>query len=239
MVRFGSRNQRFVVVAAAVVAVALIGASQISVRGEAGTGEAARAAVADGERASSRSPFVGIPQRGAALGSAAAPVTLVEYADLQCPYCAQWARETLPVLVDEYVREGKLRIVFKGLAFIGPDSEKALRTAIAAGRRDHLWELVHGLYARQEAENTGWVSDALVRELAADSGLDGDKLLEERSAADVESELERAAASARAAGVHGTPSFEIGPTAGQLKTLPLGSLGPDGIVPAIEAELAR
>src|SRR6185503_9216356 len=85
----------------------------------------------------------GVPQDGTALGSAGAPVTLVEYADLQCPYCAQWARDALPTLVEDYVRAGRLRIVFHGLAFIGPDSEKALRTAVAAGREGHLWEIVH------------------------------------------------------------------------------------------------
>ena len=79
--------------------------------------------------------FAGIEQHGAALGSPKAPVTLVEYADLQCPYCAQWARDALPTLVEDYVKTGKLRIVFSGMAFIGADSDKALRTAIAAGEQ--------------------------------------------------------------------------------------------------------
>src|SRR4051812_750117 len=67
--------------------------------------------------------FPGIPQQGAALGRPTAPVTLVEYADLQCPYCAEWARRTLPVLASDYVRSGRLRIVFRGLAFVGPESD--------------------------------------------------------------------------------------------------------------------
>ena len=45
----------------------------------------------------------GIPQSGTALGSPEAPVTLVEYADLQCPYCAEWTHRTFPALVDQYV----------------------------------------------------------------------------------------------------------------------------------------
>ena len=94
-------------------------------------------------------------------------MTLVEYADLQCPYCAQWALDALPTLVEDYVKPGKLRIVFRGLAFIGPDSDKALRTAIAAGENDHLWDVVHGLYVHQGAENAGWVTDGLVTEIAA------------------------------------------------------------------------
>jgi protein-disulfide isomerase len=242
MNRLSDIRHRFaaVVVTAGVIGTALIAASQMSVRNDQ-TPASTPATPSEIRRApaESESLFSDIRQRGAALGSPAAPITLVEYADLQCPYCAQWARETLPVLVRDYVRGGKLRIVFKGLAFIGPDSEKALRTAIAAGREDHLWELVHGLYARQEAENSGWVSDALVREIAADSGLDGDKLLQERGSSLVETEVDRAAVSAQAAGVQGTPSFEIGPTGGRLQLKQVSLLGPEGIVPAIEAELRR
>ena len=167
-------------------------------------------------------------------------MTLVEYADLQCPYCAQWARETLPVLVDDYVATGKLRIVFRGLAFIGPDSDKALRTAIAAGQDDHLWDVVHGLYASQGAENSGWVTDELVGEIAAGvPGLDGEKLLSARWESAVDPELRRAAAAAERAGVHGTPAFQVGPTGGRLELVQVELARPDGIVPAIEAVLAR
>jgi len=184
--------------------------------------------------------FAGIEQRGAALGSPRAPVTLVEYADLQCPYCAQWARDALPTLVEDYVKPGTLRIVFSGLAFIGPDSDKALRTALAAGRQNHLWDVVHGLYARQGHENAGWVTDALVVGIAAAvPGLDGELLLEKGMGSSVELEIARAANAAQAAGVSSTPSFQVGPTGGRLDLVRVDSLGPGGIVPAIQAVLAR
>jgi protein-disulfide isomerase len=241
--RLDNSNQRFGVVAVAAVALAaaLIGASQLSAHREPTTATPSTAAAdTHAASASSDSPFAGIPQSGAALGSPGAPVTLVEYADLQCPYCARWARETLPVLVRDYVRPGKLRIVFKGLAFIGPDSEKALRTAIVAGQHDHLWEMVHGFYARQGTENAGWVSDDLIREIAGEvPGLDGNTLLAGSSTDLVQSELDEAAASAQAAGVRGTPSFEVGRTGGPRGLLQLSSLGPEGLVPSIESELAR
>jgi protein-disulfide isomerase len=241
--RLDNSNQRFGVVAVAAVALAgaLIGASQLSAHREPTTATPSTAAAdTHAASASSDSPFAGIPQSGAALGSPGAPVTLVEYADLQCPYCARWARETLPVLVRDYVRPGKLRIVFKGLAFIGPDSEKALRTAIVAGQHDHLWEMVHGFYARQGTENAGWVSDDLIREIAGEvPGLDGNTLLAGSSTDLVQSELDEAAASAQAAGVRGTPSFEVGRTGGPRGLLQLSSLGPEGLLPSIESELAR
>jgi protein-disulfide isomerase len=183
--------------------------------------------------------FDGIEQHAAALGSPDAPLTLVEYADLQCPYCAQWAHETLPTLIEDYVRQGKLRIVFNGLAFIGDDSDTALRTAIASGRQNHLWDVVHGFYVHQGGENAGWVTDELIRAIAGGvAGLDGDRILDERWESGIESELKHAADEAHVAGVAGTPAFQLGPTGGALELLRIGSIGPEGIVPAIEAALA-
>jgi protein-disulfide isomerase len=181
-----------------------------------------------------------IEQHGTALGSPRAPVTLVEYADLQCPYSAEWAREALPTLIEDYVRPRKLRIVFHGLALIGADSDEALRAAIAAGQDDHLWDIVHGLYENQGAENAGWVTDELVKAIAAGvPGLDAERLLETRWEQGVEDEMERAAVAAQAAGVSGTPAFQLGSTGGRLRLLEVPSLGPEGIVPAIEDRLAR
>ncbi len=222
-------------VTAAALATVLIGASQVSARQDAPAERAAPVTALQKTAA-----FAGIEQRGATLGSPNAPVTLVEYADLQCPYCAEWARTALPVVVDRYVRTGKVQIVFRGLAFIGPDSERALRAVVAAGRQDRLWDLVHALYTSQGMENSGWVTDGLVRAVAGQiSGLDADRLLADRWAPRVSPEMRSAAVAARAAGVSGTPSFEIGPTGGPLQLLRVSSLGPGGITPAIEEALAR
>ena len=237
------RDPRFrftiVLAAAAAMAAVLIGASQIGA-GDKETPAASAIANAPAKTASARpasSLFAGIEQQGAALGSAKAPVTLVEYADLQCPYCAQWARDTMPTLVEDYVKAGKLRIVFRGLTFIGPDSDKALRTAIAAGQQNRLWDVVHGLYLNQGAENAGWVTDELAGKIAADAGLDG-ALLERRSDDAVTSGIESMAQAAQANGVSSTPAFQVGPTGGTLEPVQVSSLGPEGIVPAIESVLA-
>src|SRR5262245_11194762 len=154
---FASREGRFwgMVLGAVAFSALLAIASQFTAR------DASRPAAMPTPQAS-RSLFAGVAQQGPALGSPTAPLTLTEYADLQCPYCAQWTRETLPVLVRDYVRTGKLRIVFRGLAFLGPDSSTALRAAHAAGEQNHLWDVVHGLFTRQGAENTGWVSNDLL-----------------------------------------------------------------------------
>ena len=230
--------------AGAALAAVLIGASQVGAD-KAGTSVAFTSGQTGGQAtAVPASPepslFAGIEQHGAALGSATAPVTLVEYADLQCPYCGQWARDALPTLVEDYVRPGKLRIVFRGLAFVGPDSDKALRTAVAAGENDHLWDVVHGLYLNQGHENAGWVTDELVAKIAASAqGLDEAALLDRRWDSAIAAEISRAAQEAKAAGVAGTPAFQVGPTGGRLELVRVNSLGPDGIVPVIKEVLSR
>lgn len=214
---------------AAVLAAALIAAS---LSGGQGTTPVEPAA------ASADSLLHGIPQDGLALGRPDAPVTLVEYADLQCPYCAVWARDAFPAIVDEYVRPGRLRIVFRGLAFIGPESELALRAALAAGEQDTLWDVVHGLYASQGAENGGWVTEDLLRRLADAAGADADRMLRETRSAPVERELAAAAAAARAAGIPGTPAFEIGPTDGALEPLRVDSLDAEAFRAPLDELLA-
>jgi protein-disulfide isomerase len=226
-------RHRFTVALAAGLALAavLIAANQVGARPEKSAPGAAAVAP-------ERSLLSGIPQQSAALGSAKAPVTLVEYADLQCPYCGQWARGTLPTLVERYVRTGKLRIVFNGLAFVGPESNTALRTALAAGRHGHLWDVVDGLYARQGQENSGWVTDDLIREVAGGvPGLDADKLLSERWNDGIAGEIARAAETASMHGISSTPSFQLGPTGGTLERLELASNDPAAMVPAIEEAL--
>jgi protein-disulfide isomerase len=189
---------------------------------DAGTETAPAAVAAPVER----DPLLrGVPQDGIVLGEPDAPVTLVEFADLQCPYCARWARDTFPAIVDEYVRDGRVRVVLRGLHFLGPDSETALRAALAAGEQDRLWDVVHGLFLRQGNENSGWITDHLLRSFTG-VGLDTDRMLGSTHSAWVDSQLASARAAADAAQVPGTPFFQAGRTGGKLQRLRLESLEP-------------
>ena len=159
----------------------------------------------------------GIPQRANVLGELDAPVTIVEYADYQCPYCARWALDTLPAIVDEYVRPGKVRFVFQGIAILGEDSATALEATVSAGMQDKLWNVRELLFHNQGAENSGWVTDDLLRDIGASvPGLDVDAMMEGRDSSEVAAAIGEAQAGAQAAGVSGTPSFEIGKTGGEM-----------------------
>ena len=68
-------------------------------------------------------------------------------------------------------------MVFQGIAFIGPDSEKALRYVTAAGQQDRLWNVSELIYRNQGTENSGWVTNAFLRSVGAGvPGLDVDKV---------------------------------------------------------------
>ena len=152
----------------------------------------------------------GIQQDGKILGSPDAKVTLIEYADPQCPACRLYSEEFFPALVDEYVRPAKVKTEFRGFPFIGDDSVKAYRFLLAAGEQQKLWDLEEALYRNQGGENSGWVTDDLLRQLAGEiPGLDVDKLFADAESDAIAKEADGAGAAASAAGITGTPTFLI------------------------------
>lgn len=154
--------------------------------------------------------FAGIPQEGRILGDPSAPVTLIEYADAQCPGCRFYTEELFPTIVNEYVRPGKVKNEFRGFPFIGSDSVKAYRFLLAAAEQNRLWQLQEALYRNQGAERSGWVTDDLIHRLAGEiPGLDVERLFADAERGNIRETAEGAAAEAKAAGVPGTPTFLV------------------------------
>ena len=182
--------------------------------------------------------FEGIPQDGAELGEPDAPVTLVEFADPQCPFCAGFADDALPSLVEDYVRSGDLRMELQLLTFIGPDSETIAAGAYAAGDQESLWQFADLAFARQEAENSGYGDEAFVEAIAADLDLDADEIASTSSSPEVVDQLDAARNLAVAQQVSSTPSFLIGPTGGELAPLDVDSSDEAAFAAAIDDALS-
>ena len=192
---------RTVVLAFAVAIAAALALVAVALVGRGSSAPATENAVVD---------FAGIPQDGRVLGSPDAAVTLIEWADPQCPACRAYTEGFLPTVVDEYVRPGKVKTEFRGFPFIGEDSVKAYRFLLAAGEQNKLWDLQEALYRNQGGENEGWVTDDLIRELASKiDGLDVDQLFADADRKDIVAEAEKAEANGHAAGVNGTPTLLI------------------------------
>ncbi len=184
------------VLVAAVIAISQLGTDE-------GTDPSASAAQSEETLAS-------IPQDGTVLGEPDAPYTLTEFGDLQCPFCRTFSLEVMPEVIDEYVRAGELKIDFQPLTFIGPDSEEAARMALAVGEQGKYWQFVDLFYANQGAENSGYVDDEFLREIAGEiEGVDVDEALAARDSESITAALTSSAALAGDLGVNSTPSFAI------------------------------
>lgn len=184
--------------------------------------------------------FAGIPQDGVTLGDPKAPVTLVEFADLQCPFCKQYSTEVMPALVADYVKSGKLKMVFRNVSFIGTDSARAAQMAAAAGLQDKLWEYIDIFYINQGAENSGYVTDEFLREVGAGiEGLDVDKAMDDRGVSSIQEGLNKAQTEWQSNGFTGTPSFLVGRTGSTLRPLEIQGLTLDEFTSRIDKELQK
>jgi Thioredoxin len=173
--------------------------------------------------------FRGIPQSGRFLGRSDAPVTMVEYADLQCPFCAQYADNALPTVVNRYVRTGKVRLELRLIAIIGPDSQKARQMAGAAQLQNRLWNFAELFYRNQGEENSGYVTDPFLRLVARGvAGLDVQRAFSDRNGAQVHRLLAENDAGAAARSVNSTPTFFAGRTGQSPAALSPSSLDASG-----------
>ena len=222
-----------VVVAAALIAVSVAVSSGRSQHASAATGGSVSGA------SFSRDLFAGISQRGTRLGNPSAPVRLVEFADLQCPYCDEYAVQALPTLVKDYVRTGKVQMQFENLSFIGPDSVKAGLVAAAASQQNRLWNFVDLLYLNQGTENTGYVTAAYLRRLLDGvPGLNVPVALHASETPAAGAALAHANQLAARDGVDATPTFLIGRAGGGLRVFQPSSLTAAPFAAQLNAVLA-
>ena len=112
-----------------------------------------------------------VTQSGHVRGEASAPVTIEEWADLQCPACGQFARLTEPKLLASYVSKGQVRIVFHHFAFLGLESSWAAEASECAGEQGKFFEFHDKLFASQAGENRGAFSKDNLKRFGAELGL--------------------------------------------------------------------
>jgi protein-disulfide isomerase len=172
--------------------------------------------------------YKGIPQKGFFLGSPFAPVQMVIYIDLQCPICQQFETSAAPTLVSKYVRTGKVRIEVKPWAFIGPDSYRGQAAMMAAAKQNKAFNFAQVLYDNQRTENTGWLNDAMIYQIAESvPGLNVPQLLSDRKSSTVKKQASDVAALASADHVTGTPTVFVGKNGTTPKLVGAASTAPD------------
>ena len=143
------------------------------------------------------------------LGSKDAPVTLVEFADFQCPYCKKFQDQTFAHINRKYIDTGIAKFYFLHFPFLGPESQAAAVAAECARQQDKFWQYHDSLYAAQGLENSNAFSDAVLKKLAKQLGLNAAKFAacqtDQKTAAAIDAQFQ----AGKDAGVEATPTVFI------------------------------
>ena len=160
----------------------------------------------------------GLPE----IGDKRAKITIVEFTDYQCSFCARHASQTFPQIQAEYIKTGKIKYVVRDfpLDSIHPAAEKAAEAAHCAGEQGKYWEMRQRLFANQRA-----LGPKDLQAHAQALGLDGVKFGQCLDNGKYASLVRKNADEGQKAGVEGTPTFFLGMTSdGDSKLKPAKTL---------------
>lgn len=166
-------------------------------------------------------------------GSDKAKVTIIEFADFQCPFCERFFTQTETNIIKDYVSTNKAKFAFRHYAFLGQESTWAAEAAECANEQNKFWEYHDYLYSHQGQENSGTFNKDKLEGFAQTLGLNTDQFktcLESDKYAD---KVKADFTEGQKAGVNGTPATFIN---GQLIS---GAAPYNDFKTLIDSELAK
>ena len=160
------------------------------------------------------------PTDGLSMGDPNAPVKVIEFADFQCPGCANYWLQMEPAVIQAYVETGKIYYTFSPFSFLGaygsnPDwdeSRKAAQAAYCANDQDKFWEMRDYLFANHSGENEGAFNRDRILVMAERLSLDMATFTECLDSGKYEQTVDEANQFAQNSGVTFTPSFSVNGT---------------------------
>ncbi len=105
------------------------------------------------------------------MGNIDAPITILEWGDYQCTYCYKFHQNTLNIINEEFIKTGKVKIIFKDFPLNGPDSKLAAEASYCAQDQQKYWEYHDELYKNWGGERTGWVTREALTKFAQSTEL--------------------------------------------------------------------
>lgn len=172
-----------------------------------------------------------------AMGDPKAPVVIEEFSDFQCPFCRRFHDDTLPRIVEDYVRQGKVYFIYRHFPVVdrndpAQESHAAAIAAVCAGRQNRFWDYHDVLFANQNAENAGDYTERRLQAMADGIGLEMGAFNACLASADAAAAVAADSLFALESTLSSTPSFLINGN-------PLIGAQPyEAFQAAIEAELA-
>lgn len=144
------------------------------------------------------------------LGNKDAKVTVVEFADFQCPYCEKYFKDILTPLKQKYIDTGKVRFVYLSFAFLGEESVLASLASKCASDQGQFWSYHDYLYNNQQgSKNSGAFSTDNLKKFAAELKLNTSNFNECLDTRKYQKALDAEKALASRFGVTGTPATFI------------------------------
>lgn len=197
-----------IAVAAVTILVALNGADD-------GNADLSNPSIAD-----STAIYQGLVSQGMTLGDANAPVTVIEYADYQCPFCQRFTLNVEPQLLADFVKTGKVKFEFRPMPILssleladkGNESVRAAEATMCAMDQGKFWDFHHVLFLKQDGENKGTFSDVNLISYATETGLDVPTFTTCLSTGKYQQAVIDSRTQGIADGVTSTPSFVINGT---------------------------
>ncbi len=148
------------------------------------------------------------------VGNINAPVVVAEWSDYQCPFCKRFDSDAVTSLMTDYIKTGKVKLIFKDFQFLGEDSQ----IAGLAGRA--IWEIApdkfydwhKAMFEKQDSENSGWGNKKDILALVRSLGIDSVKVeqLMTSKAVEYQKAIDADKVEGGAFGINGTPGTIIG-----------------------------
>lgn len=92
------------------------------------------------------------------LGNSNAPITVLEWGDYQCTFCYKFHQNTLDVIIEDHIKTGKVKLVFRDFPLNGHDSILAAEASYCADDQEKYWQYHDELYRNWGGERTGWIT---------------------------------------------------------------------------------
>lgn len=163
----------------------------------------ARAATAPAAAAVDPNKVYNLPAGGSpSKGPANAPVTIVEFADFQCPFCAK-----VPAVIDEVLKAypNEVKFVYKQLPLpMHPNAMSAARAALAANKQGKYWPMYEKLFENQRA-----LDMESLKKYAQEVGLDMAQFDKDAASPEIQKQIDEDVNLAKASLVNGTPTLFV------------------------------
>ena len=92
------------------------------------------------------------------MGDSNAQITILEWGDYQCTFCYKFHQNTLNIIDEQYIKNGKVQLIFKDFPLNGPDSFLAAEATYCAEDQGKYWQYHNELYNNWGGEKTGWIT---------------------------------------------------------------------------------